>query len=61
MRLGEVFMGLCWLSACSGGEPVAHPPPEFSYNGSQPFPAVVGETIALTPAVSVDRALWGQS
>ena len=52
MRLGEVFLGLCWLAACGGGEPVTHPPPEFSYNGSQPFPAVVGETIALTPAVS---------
>jgi hypothetical protein len=28
------------------------PPMEFSYNGSMPFPAVVDEPIALTPAVS---------
>ena len=26
--------------------------PELSYNGSMPFPAVVGEAIVLTPAVS---------
>lgn len=52
MRLGEVFMALCLLFACGGGEPTTHPRPEFSYNGSQPFPAVVGEAIALTPAVS---------
>jgi large repetitive protein len=52
MRLAGVFMGLCWLSACSGGTPATLPPPAFSYNGSQPFPAVVGEAIALTPAVS---------
>jgi large repetitive protein len=50
-RLVGVFMGLCWLSACGGGDPAALPP-ALSYNGSQPFPAVVGEAIALTPAVS---------
>jgi hypothetical protein len=50
-RLG-VFMGLPWLCACSGGDPATLPPPVLSYNGSQPFPAVVGEAIALTPAVS---------
>jgi hypothetical protein len=35
------------------------PPPALSYNGSQPFPAVVGEVIALTPSVSksIDRYL----
>jgi hypothetical protein len=61
MRLGEVFMSLCWLSACGGGEPPTHPPPEFSYNGSQPFPAVVGEAIALTPAVSGSIERYGVS
>jgi hypothetical protein len=52
MRIGGVIMGLSWLSACGGGASVTIPPREFSYNGSQPFPAVVGEAIALTPAVS---------
>jgi len=52
MRLGEVLIGLCWLAACDGGGPMTHSQPGFSYNGSQPFPAVVGEAIALTPAVS---------
>jgi hypothetical protein len=52
MRLLGVVMGLSWLSGCGGGTPATLPPPEFSYNGSQPFPAVVGEAIALTPAVS---------
>ena len=56
MRLVGVFMGLSWLSACGGGAPPTLPP-ALSYNGSQPFPAVVGEAIALTPAVSwsIDR------
>ena len=52
MRMGGVIVGLSWLSACGGGASATHPPPEFSYNGSTPFPAVVGEAIALTPAVS---------
>jgi large repetitive protein len=52
MRMGGVIIGLSWLSACGGGASATLPPPEFSYNGSQPFPAVVGEAIALTPAVS---------
>jgi hypothetical protein len=40
---------------CSGHK--IPPQPEFSYNGSTPFPAVVGEAIALTPAASetIDR------
>jgi hypothetical protein len=50
--MGGVIVGLSWLAACGGCEPVTLPPPEFSYNGSQPFPAVVGEAIALTPVVS---------
>src|ERR1700726_2552870 len=52
MRLLGVIMGLFWLSGCGGGTPATLPPPAFSYNGSHPFPAVVGEAIALTPAVS---------
>ena len=57
MRLLGVVIGLSWLSGCGGGTPATLPRPEFSYNGSQPFPAVVGEAIALTPAVSgsIDR------
>jgi large repetitive protein len=52
MRRVGVFMGLSWLCACGGRDPATLPPPAFSYNGSHPFPAVVGEAIALTPAVS---------
>jgi hypothetical protein len=52
MRMGGVIMGLSWLSGCGSGASATLPPPDFSYNGSQPFPAVVGEAIALTPAVS---------
>ena len=52
MRLLDVVMGLSWLSGCGGGTPATLSPPALSYNGSQPFPAVVGEAIALTPAVS---------
>jgi large repetitive protein len=51
MRRVGVFMGLSWLCACGGRDP-ATLPPALSYNGSHPFPAVVGEAIALTPAVS---------
>jgi hypothetical protein len=52
MRPVGVFIGLSWLCACGGGDPATLPPPALSYNGSQPFPAVVGEAIALTPAVA---------
>lgn len=57
MRLTGAFMTLCALVACGDGDPVSLPPAELSYNGSEPFPAVVGEAIALTPAVSgpIDR------
>jgi hypothetical protein len=40
-------VGAC---GCSGHR--IPPQPEFSYNGSTPFPAVVGEAIALTPAAT---------
>jgi Putative Ig domain len=52
MRRVGVFMGLSWLCACGGRDPATLPPPALSYNGSHPFPAVVGEAIALTPSVS---------
>jgi hypothetical protein len=57
MRWVVAFMGLSWLCACGGRDAETRPPPVLSYNGSQPFPAVVGEPIALTPAVSgsIDR------
>ena len=55
--LVSLYMVLSWLSACGDLEPTPMELPELSYNGSQPFPAVVGEAIALTPAVSglIDR------
>jgi hypothetical protein len=61
MRMGVAIMGLSWLSACGGGAPPTPSPPALSYNGSQPFPAVVGEAISLTPAVSgsIDRYVVG--
>ena len=57
MRLIGAFMTLCALVACGGVDQARLPSPELSYNGSHPFPAVVGEAIALTPAVSapIDR------
>ncbi len=52
MRVGGVLLGLSWLAACGSGDSTTPSPPAFSYNGSHPFPAVVGEAIDLTPAVS---------
>jgi large repetitive protein len=52
MRAVGVLLGLSWLAACGGGASATLTHPALSYNGSQPFPAVVGEAIALTPAVS---------
>jgi putative Ig domain-containing protein len=49
--VGGVILGFGWLTSCGGGHQ-GMLPPALSYNGSQPFPAVVGEAIALTPAVS---------
>jgi hypothetical protein len=56
MRVVGVLLGLSWLAGCVG-DSTTPSPPELSYNGSEPFPAVVGEAIALTPAVSgpIDR------
>jgi Putative Ig domain len=52
MRLTGAFMTLCALAACGDGRQDSPAAPKLSYNGSTPFPAVVGEAIALSPAVS---------
>jgi hypothetical protein len=52
MRLTGAFMTLCALVACGEGRQASLATPALSYNGSLPFPAVIGESIALTPAVS---------
>ena len=52
MRLTGAFMALCALVACDEGRQDSSVTPVLSYNGSHPFPAVIGESIALTPAVS---------
>jgi len=52
MRLTGALMTLCALIACGGGRQGSLVTPVLSYNGSIPFPAVIGESIALTPAVS---------
>jgi len=57
MRLTGALMTLCALVACGEGRQASLATSVLSYNGSNPFPAVIGEPIALTPAVSgtVDR------
>ena len=52
MRFIAAFMTLCALVACGEGGQASLAMPVLSYNGSIPFPAVIGESIALTPAVS---------
>jgi hypothetical protein len=52
MRLTGALMTLCALVACGDGGQTSLATPKLSYNGSIPFPAVVGEAIVLTPAVS---------
>jgi len=52
MRFIGAFMTLCALVACGEGGQAWLAAPVFSYNGTIPFPAVIGESIALTPAVS---------
>jgi hypothetical protein len=51
MRLTGAFMTLCALVACGEGRRASLATPVLFYNGSNPFPAVIGESIALTPAV----------
>lgn len=52
MRLTGALMTLCALVACSQGRHASWATPVLSYNGSNPFPAVIGQSMALTPAVS---------
>ena len=52
MRLTGALMTMCALVACGEGRQTSLATPVLSYNGSHPFPAVIGESIALTPAVS---------
>jgi putative Ig domain-containing protein len=52
MRLTGASITLCALVACGEGGRASLTTPVLSYNGSNPFPAVIGEPIALTPAVS---------
>jgi hypothetical protein len=52
MRLAGAFLTLCALVACGEGREDSLTTPVLSYNGSHPFPAVIGESIALTPAVA---------
>ena len=51
MRLTSAFITLCVLVACGEGTQALLATPVLSYNGSSPFPAVMGESMALTPAV----------
>jgi hypothetical protein len=52
MPLTGAVMTLCALVACSQGRQSPLATAMLSYNGAHPFPAVIGESIALTPAVS---------
>ena len=51
MRLTGAFMTLCALAVCGEGRHASLATPVLFYNGSDPFPAVIGEPMALTPAV----------
>ena len=51
MRLTGAFMILCVLVACGESRQAPWATPVLFYNGSSPFPAVIGEPVALTPAV----------
>ncbi|HEV3199438.1 MAG TPA: Ig domain-containing protein, partial [Bryobacteraceae bacterium] len=58
MRRVGALMAVCALAACGDGGQGSRAAPKLSYNGSTPFPAVVGEAIALTPAVSGKADLY---
>jgi hypothetical protein len=51
MRLTGAFMALCALVARGESRQASLATPVLLYNGSSPFPAVIGEPMALTPAV----------
>ena len=61
MRRVGALMAVCALAACGAGGQGSPVPPKLSYNGSTPFPAVVGEAIALTPAASGTVDQYGVS
>jgi hypothetical protein len=50
-RVGAL-MTVCALAACGDGGQASLATPKLAYNGSMPFPAVVGGAIVLTPATS---------
>ena len=52
MRRFGALMAVCAVAACGCGGQGSPAALRLSYNGSTPFPAVAGEAIALTPAVS---------
>lgn len=52
MRRVGALMAVCALAGCGDGGQTSLATPKLSYNGSMPFPAVVGEAIVLTPATS---------
>ena len=56
-RVGALIV-VCALAACGDGGQGLPAARTLSYNGSTPFPAVVGEAIALTPAVSERADLY---
>jgi hypothetical protein len=49
---GSVAALVLVMVACGDGGQASLATPKLSYNGSIPFPAVVGEAIALTPAAT---------
>jgi hypothetical protein len=51
MRLTGAFIALCAFVAYGEHRQAASATPVLFYNGSSPFPAVIGEPMALTPAV----------
>jgi len=51
-RVARLLMVACALAACGDGGRASLATPKLAYNGSMPFPAVIGEAIVLTPAVS---------
>jgi len=55
---GSVVALVLLAVACGDRRPPGLARPNLSYNGSMPFPAVVGEAIVLTPAVSGPVGLY---
>ncbi len=51
MRLTGAFVAMCALVAYGEHRQAPSAMPVLFYNGSSPFPAVIGEPMALTPAV----------